>query len=192
MKLFKIIDNQCFKYHWTLLSHLFFQPKKILIMRKLIWIAAVALFSMTVHESFGQSKIVGGEWAIGPRFGGMSGVSLKHYSGSNTSAFEFIGGWNFDKEVEGSTLTVLWEKLAHLSGNGQISAVFGLGPTFHFGDPFRMGATGILGFDWRLKAVPVSMQVDWAPTWFFVNGSHFSAINAGYTVRYILNNRKKH
>jgi hypothetical protein len=160
-------------------------------MKKLLVVAVAALFTFAAQDSFGQTKIVGGEWAIGPRLGGMSGVSLKHYGGYNKSALEFIGGWNFDNEVDGFAITALWEKLAPLSGNGQVSAMFGLGPTFRFGDPFRMGATGILGFDWRLKAVPVNMQVDWAPTYFFVNGSHFSAINVAYTVRYILNNRKK-
>lgn len=122
----------------------------------------------------------------------MSGFSLKHYGGYNKSALEFIGGWNFDNKVDGFTITGLWEKLAPLSGNGQVSAVFGVGPTFRFGPDFLMGGTGIIGFDWRLKAVPVSMQVDWAPTFFFVNSTHFSAINAGYTVRYILNNKKRH
>jgi hypothetical protein len=161
-------------------------------MKKQFLFLVVILFLAFSQESFGQNKVIGGEWAIGPRFGGMSGVSLKHYGGYNKSALEFIGGWNFDNKVDGFTLTALWEKLAPLSGNGQVSAVFGLGPTFRFGDPFQMGATGIIGFDWRLKAVPVSMQVDWAPTFFFVNETHFSAINAGYTVRYILNNKKRH
>lgn len=160
-------------------------------MKKMLVFAIVALLLVAAQESFGQRKIIGGEWAIGPRFGGMSGFSLKHYGGYNKSALEFIGGWNFDKETDGFTITGLWEKLAPLSGNGQVSAVFGLGPTFRFGDDFLMGGTGIIGFDWRLKAVPVSMQVDWAPTFFFINSTRFSAINVGYTVRYIINNKKR-
>jgi len=160
-------------------------------MKKLFLVVTVALLSSIAQDTFAQKKSIGGEWAIGPRFGGMSGLSLKKYGGYNTSALEFIAGWNFDNEVNGFTLTGLWEKLAPLTGHGQISAIIGLGPTVTFGDPFRLGATGIIGVDWRLKAVPVNMQVDWAPTYFFVGGSHFSAINVAYTVRYILNNRRR-
>jgi hypothetical protein len=160
-------------------------------MKKLILFAIVVLLTASAQETFAQRKTIGGEWAVGARFGGMSGLSLKKYGGYNTSAFEFIAGWNFDDKVKGFNITGLWEKLAPLAGNGQVSALFGLGPTLSFGDPFRLGATGILGFDWRLKAVPVNMQVDWAPTYFFVGGGHFSAINVAYTVRYILNNRHR-
>ena len=159
-------------------------------MKKLILVFVIAILTISFQNTIAQRKVVGGEWAIGPRFGGMSGISLKHYGKYNTSALEFIGGWNFDNEVKGFTLTGLFEKMAPLSGSSQLSAVFGAGPSLTFGDPFRLGATGIIGFDWRLKAVPVSMQVDWAPTWFFVGGSHFSAVNGAFTLRYILNNKK--
>ena len=160
-------------------------------MKKLFLFATVALLTVAAQDALAQKKVVGGEWAVGARFGGSSGLSLKKYGGYNTSAIEFIAGWNFDKNADGFTISGLWEKLAPLSGKGQVSAIFGLGPTMSFGDPFRLGATGIIGFDWRLKAVPVNMQIDWAPTFFFVGGTHFSATNVAYTVRYILNNGKR-
>jgi hypothetical protein len=85
----------------------------------------------------------------------------------------------------------LWEKLAPLSGTGQLSAEFGLGPSLVFGDKFYGGLSGILGFDWRLKAVPVSMSVDWMPSWIFIGANEFSSFQGAFTVRYILNNPKR-
>jgi hypothetical protein len=52
-----------------------------------------------------------------------------------------------------------------------------------------MGLAGIVGFDYRISKF-VNLQIDWQPTWYFINGSDFSPMNAGFTVRYVLNNKK--
>jgi hypothetical protein len=130
----------------------------------------------------------GGEVSLGPRFGGSSGLSFKKHAFNNESAFEILAGWNFDENVDGVNLNLLWEKLAPISGQ-RFCALFGGGPSFAFGDEFRFGVAGIIGFDWRITNV-VNLQVDWQPTWYFVNGSDFSPINAGFTIRYVLNHVK--
>lgn len=155
-------------------------------MKKLFFSVLLITLLMNVQAQ----KIVGGEWSAGARLGGSSGVSLKHHGGSNKSAFEFIAANSFDKKVEGFTLTALFEKLAPLNGNGQLSALLGGGINLNFKDDTKFGVSGILGFDWRLKNVPVTMQVDWLPTWFFVNESYFSGVNAAFTIRYVLNRKK--
>jgi len=159
---------------------------------KKAFIAAVVtlILSSLSTETFAQRKNVGGEFAVGARLGGSSGITAKAYAGSGRSAFEFIGAWSFEDEIDGFTLTAMWEKLAPLNGNGQLSAEFGLGATAVFGDKFYFGPSGIIGFDWRLKKVPVTMSVDWLPTWIIVGTSKFSALNAGFSVRYILNHKK--
>ncbi len=134
-------------------------------------------------------KEVGGELAIGARFGGVSALDIKKYRGNNNAAFEFIAGWNFDNDVDGFTFTGLWEKLAPLTNSRQVNAIIGLGPTMAFGDDFRFGASGILGVDWRFEGLPLNLQFDWSPTWFFVNGNDFSFVNGAVSVRYIINNR---
>lgn len=132
---------------------------------------------------------VGGEWSAGPRFGGSSGVSLKKHSWTNKGAFELLAGWNFDPNVEGTNFSLLYEKLAPLSG-AKLSALFGAGPGIAvFGDEFRLGLAGMIGFDFRVSKV-INLQLDWQPTWYFTNGSDFSPMNAGFTVRYVLNNKK--
>lgn len=137
-----------------------------------------------------KAQTPGGEWSVGPRFGGNSGASLKKYSSNNRQAFELIAAHSFDDNVRGFTTTVLYEKLAHLSETGRLSALIGGGATVNFGNVSRVGLTGIIGFDWRLKKAPINLQFDWAPTWFIINGTYFSGVNGAFTVRYILNQKK--
>lgn len=155
-------------------------------MKKII--ATILLTNILLNAD--AQKVVGGEWSIGGRFGGSSGISLKHHSGSNKSAFELIAANSFDKSVEGFSITGLYEKLAPLNENGQLSALFGGGVNFNFKDDVKFGVSGILGFDWRLKNVPLTLQVDWLPTWYFVNENYFSGVNAAFTIRYVLNRKK--
>jgi hypothetical protein len=135
-------------------------------------------------------KIVGGEWSIGPRFGGSSGISLNKHFASNKAAFEFLAANSFDSEVKGFSIAALLEKLAPLNGNGQFSALVGGGINFNFKDETKFGVSGILGFDWRLKKLPITMQLDWMPTYYFVNERYFSGVNAAFTIRYVLNRKK--
>jgi hypothetical protein len=134
-----------------------------------------------------RAQEAGGEISLGPRFGGSTGLSLKKHSHSNTFAFELIGGWNFDDKVKGVNVNLLFEKLAPLSGK-RLAAIIGIGPGFSFTDPFQFGAAGIIGLDWRVSNV-INLQLDWQPTWYFTNGSYFTPVNAGFTVRYVLNHR---
>lgn len=148
---------------------------------------SVLLFSSLLSEIKAQEA--GGEFSMGPRFGGISALSIKKHASSNKSAFELIAGWNFDENVDGVAINLLWEKLAPLSGN-RLAAIIGGGPGLAFGDDFRFGAAAILGLDWRVSRV-VNLQFDWQPTWYFVNGNDFSAINGGFTIRYVFNRQKK-
>jgi hypothetical protein len=162
-------------------------------MKKLVFTLASLFLFMSFAELSAQTKTVGGEWAIGARLGNPIGMSLKKYAGSNKSALEFIASWDFDdaNDIEGFMVAGLWEKLAPLSGTGQLSAEFGAGPSMVFGDKFYAGLSGIIGFDWRLQSVPVSMSVDWMPSWIFIGANEFCSFQGAFTVRYILNNRKK-
>lgn len=149
-----------------------------------------AICVLCIVTGANAQKIVGGEWSLGARLGGSSGVSLKHHAGSNKSAIEIIAANSFDKEVEGFSLAALFEKLAPLNGNGQLSALIGGGVNFNFKDKTKFGVSGMLGFDWRMKNIPITMQLDWMPTYFFVNDSYFSGVNGAFTIRYVLNRRK--
>lgn len=127
------------------------------------------------------------QWSVGARFGGASGVSLKSYSQTGGLNFEFISALSFDEEVDGFSLTILGEKFGALSDNGKLGAFLGLGETMVFGDEFYLGVSGALGFDWRIGRI--GLQLDWLPTWIFVNKSYFSPINAAVTARWMFGGR---
>ena len=149
-------------------------------------IIIAALLLLCLPAAFAQRK-VGGEWSGGARIGGSVGATLKSHAKSNDYAFEFLFANSFDEKMKGFSIGILYEKLAPMSDNGQLSAMFGGGFGFNFQDRTNFGVSGTLGFDWRLKSVPINLQLDWTPTFFFINTTHFSGINAAFSVRYIFN-----
>jgi hypothetical protein len=158
-------------------------------MKKIKRLYSISMIILLMTIAGTSNAQPGGEISLGPRFGGSSGLSLKKHSASNNGAFELLAGWNFDEDVEGVNFNLLYEKLAPLSGQ-KLNALFGAGAGVAvFGDEFRMGLAGIVGFDYRISKF-VNLQIDWQPTWYFINGSEFSPMNAGFTIRYVLNNKK--
>jgi hypothetical protein len=154
----------------------------------------VLVFILFSSASYAQKKEVGGEISLGARFGGTVGATLKRHGAYNKSAIEFIAQFkNFDEsnpDLEGFSLTGLYQKLAPLSGSSQLSALFGGGLSMNFEEDFNLGASAMIGFDWRLKKVPVTLQIDWMPTYFFIGTSEFTLSNAAVSARYVLNRRR--
>jgi hypothetical protein len=155
---------------------------------KLRWVLATAFVLLLDGPLLAQSgSPAKSELASGLRLGGSSGATLKKYAKNGGSALEFIVGYNFDPKVNNLGITGLYEKLVPLAGN-KLNAQIGGGPTWVFRDT-RIGVSGILGFDWRLTHAPVSLSVDWAPTFFFVNRTGFSPLNGAFSARYIFNRK---
>jgi hypothetical protein len=159
-------------------------------MRKIPLIACCLVVSLFSLQSFAQTKVVGGEFAAGVRLGGTTALTVKKYSGHNTSALEFMAGWNFDKSIDGFNISGMWEKLAPLNASRKLNAEFGFGATAIFGDKVYFGPSGIIGFDWRLKSIPITMSFDWMPTLIVLGKTHFSGANGAFSIRWILNHRK--
>lgn len=147
-------------------------------MKKILLISLLAF--LFIHSASAQ-------WSVGARFGGASGVSLKSYSRTGSTHFEFISAFNFDENVDGFSVTILGEKFGALSESGKLGAILGAGETMIFGDEFLLGVSGIIGFDWRIGRI--GLQLDWLPTWIFVNDSYFSPINAAVTARWMFGGR---
>lgn len=149
---------------------------------------------MTFSAVFAQKKDVGGELSIGPRFGGTVAASLKKHWNYNKSAFELITQFkdfdNSGSDLDGFAITALFQKLAPFSSSNKLSALLGFGPSMNFKDEFNLGISGMIGFDWRLKSVPVTLQVDWMPTYYFINENSFKVNNAAVTARFVLNRRR--
>ncbi|HSF88710.1 MAG TPA: hypothetical protein VLA46_04785 [Saprospiraceae bacterium] len=143
---------------------------------------------LLVCIAFFTSGTLSAQWSVGARFGGASGVSLKSYSKTGSTHFEIITAYNFDENVEGPSLTILGEKFGAFTEDGKLGALLGVGETMVFGDDFLLGLSGILGFDWRIGRIGV--QLDWLPTWIFINDSYFSPINAAFTARWMFGGRR--
>ena len=127
------------------------------------------------------------QWSVGARFGGASGISIKNYS-SGPINIEIIAAQSFDDNIDGFAVTLLAEKFGALSENGKLGAFLGIGETMIFGDEFYLGVSGALGFDWRLGRI--GLQLDWLPTWIFINKSYFSPVNAAVTARWMFGGRR--
>jgi len=131
-----------------------------------------------------------GQWAVGGRFGGASGASLKHYpKTSGGLLFEAISAFNFDENIDGFTLTLMLEKFGAFSEDGKFGAILGVGESMIFPkNDFLLGVSGIIGFDLRMGR-RIGLQVDWLPTYIFVNDSYFSPVNAAVTARWVFGGR---
>jgi hypothetical protein len=122
------------------------------------------------------------QWAIGGRFGGASGISLKKYGYSGID-FEAIGAFSFDEKAEGFGLTLMVEKFAEFTGDGKFGAILGVGETMVFDDEFWFGVSGTLGLEFRLGRIAI--QGDWLPTFFFVDEAYFTPVNGAVTARWV-------
>lgn len=133
------------------------------------------------------SPAQGKESALGVRIGGSAGVTYKKFSSGNF-AFEGIVAKDFDRHQDGVLVAGLLQNNAPLAGK-RFSAIVGGGPAYHFARK-SLGATGILGFDWRVFTSPINFQVDWMPAYYFSGENKFTFINTAFSVRYIMNNGK--
>lgn len=140
-------------------------------------ILLLSLFTILISSS------ASAQWSVGARFGGASGLSLKNYSITGNTHFEAITAFSFDENLDGFSVTLLGEKFGAFTDDKKLGAILGLGETMVFGDEFYLGLSGIVGFDWRIGRI--GLQVDWLPTWIFVNDSYFSPVNAAFTARWM-------
>lgn len=144
----------------------------------------IVLFLITISTY----QVASAQWSVGARFGGASGISLKSYSKSGSFHFEAISAFSFDENLDGFSVTLLGEKMGAFSNDGKLGAILGGGETMVFGDDFYLGLSAILGLDWRIGR-RIGLQLDWLPTWIFVNDSYFSPVNAAVTARWMFGQR---
>ncbi len=128
------------------------------------------------------------QWSLGARFGGSTGVSLKKYPYSGDLQFEAISAANLDNNIDAFSETLLFEKFRSFTRSGNLGAFLGLGGTMIFGNDFLLGVSGTVGFDKRLGRL--GFQVDWTPTYIFINDSYFSAVNAAFTIRWVFKGKR--
>ncbi|CAG5003056.1 hypothetical protein DYBT9275_03039 [Dyadobacter sp. CECT 9275] len=151
-----------------------------------VWFLALVLLTGSMAQAQ-EKDYNGGENALGIRAGGTTGITFKKFFNKKTG-LELIGGYNFDNDIKNVSMTALFEKHAPLIGD-RFAAFIGAGPSYVFSGS-NFGASATLGFDMRLGKTPLNFQIDWMPSYYFTNGSHFSPDNGGLSIRYILNHKK--
>lgn len=161
-------------------------------MKKSILLSIMSLCFISISSSL-SAQDLGGEFYVGARLGGSTGLDMKFYTPSNKAAFELITQFkNFSTtpEFDGLAFTLLYQRFAPFTSSGRFNALVGAGPTFNTRGQRNAGISGMLGFDWRFGAIPFGIQLDWMPTFFVTNGSFFNGADAALSIRYHLGGNK--
>lgn len=152
-------------------------------MKKLLAILCfIAAAQMTQAQSYGHSY----KTALGVKFY-PGGITLKHFTRSNT-ALEGIGYfWE-----RGARITGLYEIHGNIAGAPGLKWYIGPGAHINFYNTkhneggIGAGIDGVLGLDYKFKSAPISLSVDWQPSFEFGEGT-YRGLYAGWgglAVRY--------
>jgi hypothetical protein len=61
----------------------------------------------------------------------------------------------------------------------------GAGPSMRIDDPFYLGFSGEIGLDYHFVEVPLSLSLDWRPTFWLIEETDIRAGGFGLNVRYV-------
>lgn len=85
---------------------------------------------------------------------------------------------------DGVGIDLLWDFIYKPLSGEAFNWYAGVGPFAWIGDPFQLGVVGELGLEYRFK-FPLSLSVDWRPSFRIIDNTDFSAGGFGLNVRYI-------
>lgn len=155
-------------------------------MKKLIFVLFVSLFfGLTVKA---QDYNTG----IGLRGGWGTGLTIKHFLGSN-SAVEGI----LDSRWHGLSITGLYEIHNQAFDVKRLNWYYGVGGHIGFWDGkyYRdvndnsnytvIGVDGILGLEYNFKEIPFNIGIDWKPVLNLTGTSGFYGDGGAISIRYI-------
>ena len=127
--------------------------------------------------------------AIGGRFGSANGVSFK--TGLNKNAMlELIGNFRSNKGYSYIQVTGLYEVYNPIAGAEGLNWFYGGGATIGsvkvkgFDGDVYLGANGVLGLDYKFKAAPINLSLDWIPTFQLTPSTGFYSGDIGLGIRY--------
>lgn len=122
--------------------------------------------------------------ALGVKVWDGGGLTLKHFFNAN-NAGELIGYfW-----VQGVRITGLYEIHGNISGAPGLKWYIGPGVHLGFyntknGDGSFAGIDGVLGLDYKFKAAPINISLDWQPSFEFGDARGFVGSWGGLGIRY--------
>jgi hypothetical protein len=151
-------------------------------------IIAVALFVFIfAHVGTAQDYRTG----IGLRGGVFSGVSFKQFLSSH-DAFELVGAFHY----RGLFLAAMYQRHANAFDVPGLNWYYGAGGHIGFydgryhpewqasGSHTQIGANGVVGLEYKIDEIPISVGVDIIPALDLIQVTRFW-VGAGVTVRYV-------
>ncbi len=134
--------------------------------------------------------------AFGLRAGGTSGLTIKHFTNSNTALEGIVGFWPYTINITG-----LYEKYAHAGASGLswyygggghisfISATYYDRDYYYYRNYYRerglgMGIDGIVGIEYKIRPIPFAISIDLKPMIeVYSFGGSFFAIDPGLGIK---------
>lgn len=86
----------------------------------------------------------------------------------------------------GVGIEVLWDIIMKQLGDGGLHWYLGVGPSAIIDDPFWLGISGEIGLEYRFKDAPIALGLDWRPTFFLIDDTHFYSRGFGFNARYVI------
>jgi hypothetical protein len=142
-------------------------------MKKTILITAFSLFAFCFVNA----------QEVGVRFGGTNGgggAALDAVFGAGPGRIHADLGFY----SSGVGIDLLWDFLYKPLGGEAFNWYLGAGPTTTIGDDFWLGVCGEAGLEYKFNSVPISMGVDWRPTFWIIEDTKFGADSFGLNVRW--------
>jgi hypothetical protein len=165
-------------------------PKIYLIMRKVIFLAAV-LFSAIVSQGQGKSNTGSGyRTALGLKFW-PGGITIKHFTGNNralegigslwTHGFRFTGLYEIHGDINGAPgLKWYVGPGAHI---GAYNEIWYRGGHYYNSGDVSLGIDGVLGLDYKISGAPINLSLDFQPSLELLSHPYFSGWG-GLAIRY--------
>lgn len=85
----------------------------------------------------------------------------------------------------GVGIEALYDFLYRPLGAEAFNWYVGAGPSMFIGDPFYLGFSGEIGLDYHFVEVPLSLSLDWRPTFWLIEETDIRAGGFGLNVRYV-------
>ena len=85
----------------------------------------------------------------------------------------------------GLGVEALYDFLYKPLGNDGFKWYVGAGPSMYIDDPFFLGFSGELGLDYHFPTVPISLSVDWRPTFWLIEETDVRWEGFGFNARYV-------
>lgn len=85
----------------------------------------------------------------------------------------------------GLGVEALYDFLYRPLGVDVINWYVGAGPSMLIDDPFYLGFSGEVGLDYQFNSIPLSLSLDWRPTFWLIENTDFRAGGFGLNVRYV-------